>query len=89
LTDLAEQLTRMTGRPVLNRTGIEGVFTYEFFFAPERWRYWRRNPNETRPHLMSPSLFQVLDQELGLRLEEARRAVEVLTIDRVERPTEN
>jgi uncharacterized protein (TIGR03435 family) len=31
----------------------------------------------------------VLDQELGLRLEEARRAVEVLTIDRVERPTEN
>jgi uncharacterized protein (TIGR03435 family) len=89
LTDLAEQLTRMTGRPVLNRTGSEGVFTYEFFFAPERWRYWRRNPNETRPHLMSPSLFQVLDEELGLRLEEARRPVEVLTIERVERPTEN
>ena len=89
MTDLAQQLTRLTGRHVLNRTGVEGVFTYEFFFAPAQWRSWKRNPAETRPHLMNPSLFMVLDEELGLRLEEARRPVDVLTIERVERPTEN
>ena len=87
--DLASQLTRVTGRPVLNRTGIEGVFTYEFFFAPDKWRYWRRAPNEARPQLMNPSLFTVLEEELGLRLEEARRPVAVVTIERVEKPTEN
>jgi uncharacterized protein (TIGR03435 family) len=89
MSDLAAQLTRLTGRPVVNRTSVEGVFTYEFFFAPAQWRAWKRNPNETRPHLKSPSLFMVLEDELGLKLEEARRPVEVLVVDRVERPTEN
>jgi uncharacterized protein (TIGR03435 family) len=89
MSDLAAQLTRMTGRPVLNRTGVEGVFTYEFFFAPAQWRSWKRNPNETRPHLMNPSLFTVLEGDLGLRLDEARRPVDVLVIDRIERPTPN
>jgi uncharacterized protein (TIGR03435 family) len=74
---------------VLNRTDIEGMFTYEFFFAPAQWRAWRRNPNETRPHLMSPSLFSVLEEELGLTLEEATRPVEVLSIERIERPSDN
>jgi uncharacterized protein (TIGR03435 family) len=89
MTDLASQLSRLTGRPVLNRTDIEGMFTYEFFFAPAQWRAWRRNPNETRPHLMSPSLFSVLEEELGLTLEEATRPVEVLSIERIERPSDN
>ncbi|MGH9240723.1 MAG: TIGR03435 family protein [Vicinamibacterales bacterium] len=89
MTDLAQQLTRLTGRHVLNRTGVEGVFTYEFFFAPAQWRSWKRDPAETRPHLTNPSLFMVLEEELGLRLEEVRRPIEVLTIERVERPTEN
>jgi uncharacterized protein (TIGR03435 family) len=89
MADLAEQLTRMTGRPVQNRTGVEGVFAYEFFFAPGQWRSWKRNPNETRPHLKSPSLFMVLEEELGLRLEETKRPVEVVFVDRVEKPSVN
>jgi uncharacterized protein (TIGR03435 family) len=89
MSDLASQLTRLTGRPVLNRTGIEGTLTYEFFFAPAQWRSWRRNPTETRPHLMNPSLFTVLEEELGLRLVEARRPVEVVVIASIERPTDN
>ena len=89
MADLAEQLTRMIGRPVLNRTGVEGTFTYEFFFAPAQWRSWKRDPNEARPQLTNPSLCRVLEDELGLRLEEARRPVEVVTIDRVEKPSEN
>jgi uncharacterized protein (TIGR03435 family) len=94
MADLAAQLARVTGRPVLNRTGIEGVFTYEFFFAPAQFRAasssaWARNPDDARPVLQSPSLFMVLEEELGLRLEAAKGQVEVLVIDRVERPTEN
>jgi uncharacterized protein (TIGR03435 family) len=38
---------------------------------------------------MNPSLFTVLEGDLGLRLEEARRPVEVLVIDRIERPGPN
>jgi uncharacterized protein (TIGR03435 family) len=94
MSDLAAQLTRLTGRPVLNRTGIEGVFTYEFFYAPAQFRSaspsaWARNPDDARPVLQSPSLFTVLEEELGLRLVETRGLVEVLAIERVERPSEN
>ena len=89
MTDLAERLARMTARPVFDRTGVEGEFTFEFFFAPAQFRAWRRNPADTRPQLPGPSLFTVLEEELGLRLEESKQQVDLLVIEHVDRPSEN
>ena len=89
MTELAERLARMTTRPVFDRTGVEGEFTFEFFFAPAQFRAWRRNPADPRPQLPSPSLFTALEEELGLRLEESKQQVEFLVVERVDRPTEN
>jgi uncharacterized protein (TIGR03435 family) len=44
----------------------------------------RENPDSTRP-----DLFAAMQQQLGLKLEATKGPVEVLVIDRVERPSGN
>jgi uncharacterized protein (TIGR03435 family) len=85
---LSDQLARVTQRPVLDRTGITGDFNYDLIFEPlptfgDAVLRWDGIPMTTR------SLFTVLEQDLGLRLEPSRGPVEVLVIERVERPSEN
>jgi uncharacterized protein (TIGR03435 family) len=67
-------------RPVIDRTGLNGNFGFELKFAPAT----NPNPDPDRPHLIT-----ALEEQLGLKLEASRAPLDVLVIDRVERPTEN
>jgi uncharacterized protein (TIGR03435 family) len=93
MTQLAVQLSQMTGRPVLDQTNLPGYFTYEVFFAPGDYGrntgHDQNMPDDPRPKLSSPSLFKVLEDELGLKLVEARERVDVFVVENVERPSEN
>ena len=88
LAILVSLLGQATGRPVLDRADVEGEFNYYFEFAP-------LEPNQLSPGLdfaagsSKPSLFVALEKELGLKLEAKRESMEVLTIEHVERPSEN
>jgi uncharacterized protein (TIGR03435 family) len=42
-----------------------------------------------RPNDDGPSIFTALQEQLGLRLEAQRGPVEIMVIERVERPTED
>ena len=88
LTDVARLLARLTGQPVVNRTTTTGQFNFHFEFPAES------PPNNTPVGEVlnsadRASLFGALERELGLKLEAARAQVEILVIDRAERPTEN
>jgi uncharacterized protein (TIGR03435 family) len=93
IDQLANDIAWVTRRPVLNRTGITGYFSFEIFFAPADLYpdspAINRAVQEGSPILTSPSLFKVLEDELGLKLESSRAPVEVLVIESVERPSEN
>jgi bla regulator protein blaR1 len=91
--DIAGLLTIFMDRPVVDRTGIEGRF--DFDLPP-----WSRSPlqppaggerdgTEPAPDPLNPSLFEVLQEQLGLKLEATRGPYDVYVVDHIEPPTEN
>lgn len=78
---VARQLTGETSRPVFDRTGLEGPYDIDMTFASD--------VAIAAGALDALTLEGALREQLGLRLEPTRAPVQVLVIDRVERPTEN
>jgi uncharacterized protein (TIGR03435 family) len=82
---VARFLVPAVGRIVLNRTNIPGSFSFDVEFAPAVL-----GPAPTGgPPQDRPSIFTVLQERLGLRLEPLSAPVSVLLIERVERPDPN
>jgi uncharacterized protein (TIGR03435 family) len=89
IPQLVNQLKSVADRPVLDRTGIVGEFNYQFFYST--WLppvSFMLQPGASPDAASAPSLFAALE-ELGLRLEPTRTPVEVLVIERAEKPTGN
>ncbi len=86
----ARRLQSFLGRTIVDRTGLSGYYDGDFEFTAEIAipppPPGRPNPFEGR---VFPSIFSVLPQQLGLRLESGRGPVDVLVIDSIDRPTEN
>jgi len=85
LSLLANGLSRMTGRMVVDRTGLTGNFDLTLTFAAEQRS--QASPDLPAPDPSAPSLFTALQEQLGLKLESTKGPVDVLVIDHVERPT--
>ena len=74
---------------MIDGTGLSGYFDADFEFTaeivmPPPPPMLRVNPYDGR---VMPSIFSVLPQQLGLKLESQRGPVEVLVIDHAEPPT--
>jgi uncharacterized protein (TIGR03435 family) len=80
---LAIVLSNMAGRPVVDKTGLTGRYDIKLDMLPQG------PPAADGSQDGGPSIFTVVREQLGLRLEAMKGAVETLVIDRVERPTEN
>jgi uncharacterized protein (TIGR03435 family) len=81
MAQLARQLSNTAGRPVIDKTGLTGLYAYTLEWFPAD----RVPPAD----LIAPSMFSALQEQLGLHLESTRGPVEKLVIDHVEKPTEN
>lgn len=85
-------LSDLTGRPVIDKTGLAGLYDVTLKFAYEGRMPGVMGPLGTQGPAPSvdpdaPSLSAALQEQLGLKLEGARAPVEVVVIDRFERPT--
>ena len=88
MEEFTRQLSPVLRRPVINETGLAGEFDYDVIFSPEGLGGALVGPP---PASVSdaPSLETALRDDLGLRLESRRGPVDVLVVDRLDRPTEN
>lgn len=82
LASLADSLSAQTGRPVLDQTGLAGIYDIDLHWTPGLIADPVDAPGQ--------SLFTVIQNQLGLKLEARKAPVDVLVIDHAERvPTEN
>jgi uncharacterized protein (TIGR03435 family) len=88
MVQLAESLTRFLGDPVVDMTGIAGGFSYQLEWTPESTQSAKPDGQAVEP-APGPSLFTVLQEQLGLKLETHKVPLEVVVVDRVEKPSEN
>ena len=95
MISLTDNLARLVDRPVLDDTGLKGLYDFKLEYSVEEMRSMMRTSG-TDPNLlagvpdnMGTSALTSL-QSLGLKLESRKAPMEVYVIDRVEKtPTEN
>ena len=91
LSQLANSLSGFVQRVVVDQTGLPGDYDLELTYSPDQMTIGELKPPPgvapppTDPD--GPSLFTALQEQLGLKLESSRGQVDVLVIDRVEKPT--
>jgi len=97
---IAEMLGNQLGRPVVDQTGLTGLYDYELEYAPDESMRMGGIPaapppdggggGAGAPESSGPTLMTAIQEQLGLRLESKRGPVDLVVIDSVEKvPTEN
>jgi uncharacterized protein (TIGR03435 family) len=93
ISRLVTQLSQLTGRAVVDRTGLNRTYDIELKWTPtpEQLPPGPPPPGVELPRIdpNGPSLFTALQEQLGLRLENDRGPVDVLVIERLQPPAEN
>jgi uncharacterized protein (TIGR03435 family) len=81
--ELADMLARGAGRPVVDKTGLEGRFGWVLTYTPF-------SANADAASSTAPDIFAAIEQQLGIKLEPKRESLQILIIDPADRiPTGN
>lgn len=80
MTYLVQGVTLMVGRPVIDKTGLTGLYNIDLKCASDQLA----DTGEARP-----TVFAALRNQLGLRLVPSKAPVDILVVDRLERPSAN
>ncbi len=80
MTQIAEELSRIAGRVVVDKTGLTDRYDLTLKWTPDDAVASATDP---------PTLFTAIQEQLGLKLEAAKEPVSVIVIDHVEQPTPN
>jgi len=77
---IAGNISNIVRRKVVNKTGLTGLYNLRMELPPDPLN---------AVDATGPSIFTLLEEQLGLKLESSTGPADVLVIDHIERPTEN
>ena len=89
ITKFATMLVPLVQRIVVDKTALTGLYDFDLQFLPDQG-YVRGLP--VRMYLVAadvPPLLTAIQEQLGLKLQPARGAVEYVVIESIERPSED
>jgi uncharacterized protein (TIGR03435 family) len=87
---LSDLIARMAGIPVIDATGLAGVFDFTLDWSPAADLRVSSSDGAAAADTQGASIFTALQEQLGLRLESRKGPMEVLVVDHMEKmPTEN
>jgi uncharacterized protein (TIGR03435 family) len=93
MATLAADLAPSMRRPILDRTGLTGRYDFDLTYTPEAFtaaalaRRGTTAPGGVDPE--GPSIYTALQEQLGMRLQSQRAAVDVLVIDTIRPLSDN
>jgi uncharacterized protein (TIGR03435 family) len=91
-------LSRQLGTDVLDKTGLTGKYDFTMQLPPREGSVsmLMQQPSEQQtpdnappPESSGPSIFTIVQEQLGLKLDSTKGLRECLVIDNVEQPSEN
>ena len=85
---LADTLSSVVGRHVVDRTRLTGEYDWDLAWTPSPGEPPSAN-GDVAPPPDAATIFSAVKEQLGLRLEAGRALLDVLVIDSVDRPTAN
>ncbi len=88
LEHLVETLAWILGRPVIDKTGIEGPMDYQLEWAPDDIQL-RSDESPVQTDGSLPSLGSALQEVLGLRLVSQKGPVEIVSVQSAAQPAAN
>jgi uncharacterized protein (TIGR03435 family) len=81
MESLARQLSNTAGRTVIDKTALAGDYTFTL--------EWTAADRPADADANTASVFTAIQEQLGLKLNPAKDPIEMLIIDRAEKPSEN
>jgi len=79
-------------KPVVNQTGLTGRYDFALKFSPDAAQlanFGAGVPGAASDPDGLPDIFAAIQQQLGLKLESTKATVDVMVIEKIERPSEN